>query len=120
MSLTTHIKTHDLFGYRIKLNFNKEGNFHKTLAGGQVSIFIKMIMLLYILVLVQKLMTNGDDEIHSIASNNDLKELGDVRLSETKTKFFFPIINATSLDPINLEEAQKYLKFKAYAVTSKH
>ena len=60
-SFQTYIKTHDLFGHKIELNFNKKGSSHNTLIGGVFSILIKMVMLIYIYLLVKKLVNNEDD-----------------------------------------------------------
>ena len=48
------VKEHDYFGQDIVLNFNKEGNNHKTVAGGLVSIILKLLMCVYIFMIFKK------------------------------------------------------------------
>ena len=42
------IKKHDLFGYKIKFNYNQSEYDHKTLVGGIYSIIIKMLFFSYV------------------------------------------------------------------------
>ena len=48
VNIKNHIKNHDLFGYRVDLNFNKRGHSHQTMIGGLISILLKVLIILYV------------------------------------------------------------------------
>ena len=54
-SIYTKICSHDLFGHKINMNFNKQGNIHKTLVGGICSIVMKLCIVAYVVFLFLKL-----------------------------------------------------------------
>ena len=45
--INTVIKDQDSFGFKIYLNFNKDGDSHKTLIGGLFSILVTSFMVMY-------------------------------------------------------------------------
>ena len=55
------IKSKDLFGHIIQLNFNQKGSSHKTVIGGSLSLLIYTFMGFFILIHVQKLAFNLED-----------------------------------------------------------
>jgi hypothetical protein len=55
------IAEHDMFGHIIQLNFNKEGDSHKTVIGGSFSIFIKIAMFIYVFMNFKKMILKEDD-----------------------------------------------------------
>ena len=57
------IKDFDMFGYSIKLNFNRQGNVHKTFIGGLFSMVIKFAMIYYAIHYLVILIYNLDDKI---------------------------------------------------------
>ena len=63
MSLLNYIRENDLFGFPIALNFNKKGSTHKSILGGSVSIFLKLIILIYSISLVNSLVFNENDTL---------------------------------------------------------
>jgi hypothetical protein len=50
------IKAQDLYGHPVKLNFDKQGDMHKTLIGGVFSLVVNTIMLIYVGLNVKKLL----------------------------------------------------------------
>ena len=50
-----------MFGHTINLNFNKEGDSHKTFIGGCFSIFIKTAIFLYVFMNMKKMIFHEDD-----------------------------------------------------------
>ena len=48
VSLNSMIKDEDMFGHQIVLNFNKQGESHKTLIGGFGSLLVQCFMVMYI------------------------------------------------------------------------
>jgi hypothetical protein len=50
-----------MFGHTINLNFNKEGDSHKTFIGGCFSVFIKVAMFAYVFMNLKKLILKEDD-----------------------------------------------------------
>ena len=69
MGLTRAIKEFDMFGHDVRLNFNRNGDTHKTILGGIVSLFIKTAIFLYVVLNVRKLVFALDDKISLIISN---------------------------------------------------
>ena len=61
--MKSHVKTHDMFGHIINLNFDRQGFSHKTFIGGIFSIIIKLFMYWYVLFLLQKFFWNLNDSI---------------------------------------------------------
>ena len=51
--LLKFIKSQDLFGHEVSLNFNKKGSSHNTLVGGVVSVLVKAFMVFYTGLLVK-------------------------------------------------------------------
>ena len=41
------IRNFDVFGYPVLLNFDKKGNFHKTLVGGYLTLLTWFCMIVY-------------------------------------------------------------------------
>jgi hypothetical protein len=63
MNLKTILKGKDIFGYYIALNFNKEGQHHKTLIGGIFTVTLYMFMVYYINRITRKMVFFEDDNI---------------------------------------------------------
>ena len=57
------IKSQDIFGHKIKLNL--QGEDHQTTFGGFVSIFLKLSMATYVMILLSKILTKSEDKISS-------------------------------------------------------
>ena len=90
MTILNIIRDQDWFGFPIALNFNKKGSTHKSIVGGGVSIFLKTIILIYLLSLFNALVFNENDSNNSVKVLLDPEDLGDVRLNETG---FMPVIS---------------------------
>ena len=56
------VRSHDLFGHVIHLNFNNMGDSHKTVIGGIGSLFVKTIMAIFIYISFEKLIMSSDDK----------------------------------------------------------
>ena len=84
MGLSRYIKSHDLLGHRVALNFNRKGEHHNTLCGGFTSILIKMLMLSYVAILVKKLILKEADNNFSTTGPQDLDSLGVIHFNSTK------------------------------------
>lgn len=54
------IQRQDLFGYAANFTFNKKGHHHQTFIGGFCSIIIKLILLSYAAILIQRMVTKSD------------------------------------------------------------
>ena len=66
----------DLFGHVITFNFNKQGDSHKTILGAIVSIFIKIIMTVYVIYNVKKMLLYQDDKLYTDKEFLDLGKVG--------------------------------------------
>jgi len=60
------VKSRDMFGHRVTLNFNSKGNSHTTLFGGVMSIVVQFTMLMYFLYLLKHLFLFERDNIETI------------------------------------------------------
>ena len=56
-----YMKELDMFGHTVQLNFNKNGDSHKTIIGGIFSVFIKMLLGLYVYLLFKRMFLNEAD-----------------------------------------------------------
>ena len=56
-----YIKSKDVFGHKIELNFNKKGPFDRTILGGLVTILIQSALLVLSLFLFKDLMLRDKD-----------------------------------------------------------
>jgi hypothetical protein len=56
------IKSHDMFGHAIELNYEGEKS-HQTCVGGFTSIVIKIFIFIYVVLNVKKLLLLEDDKI---------------------------------------------------------
>ena len=74
--IKTALKNQDLFGHVINLNFNQKGDSHKTTIGGVASIFVKLIMAIYVFLSFEKLIFKLDDKNSTDYGLLDLVELG--------------------------------------------
>ena len=77
-----------MFGYKIDLNFNRQGEEHKTLIGGIFSLFINVALIIYFSICIGKLVTGDDNLRLSYVATNDLEEMGPVKYQDTNIKFF--------------------------------
>ena len=66
-----------MFGHTIHLNVNNEGDEHKTLAGGIMSLFLKLMLLAYVLSIFAKMFTLGDNKESSAQFLIDYHEADD-------------------------------------------
>ena len=72
--LKQFLKNRDLFGHQISLNFNQQGDKHRTVVGGLVSILIKFLYYLYMAYLLHKMVHNEDDRTFSFEIQIDEEE----------------------------------------------
>ena len=63
------LRSYDMFGHLITMNFNKRGNHHKTLVGAFFSIFIKVMIYVYVGLTFKQLIykdANKNSTIYSV------------------------------------------------------
>ena len=70
------VKDHDMYGYSIPLNFNKQGDVHTTFFGGCMSVLVKIVIGLYIYLKVRKMIDYNDDAISGASVKLDLSKAG--------------------------------------------
>ena len=107
--LSSKIKELDKFGHEIVLNFNNKGNYHNTLLGGLLSIFVNIFILIYIWSLINKVIFFQDDTLLTVSKFDDPLKLGDVRLNTTSFVPTFNLVDFFTEQPIDHLEAEKYL-----------
>ena len=87
------IRSTDLFGHNISLNFNKRGNTHKTLIGGFFSLIVKFIIYGYIGITLKQMLFLEENKNESLKSLIDLEELGPVNYNQTHMTMYQAIHN---------------------------
>ena len=85
-----------MFGHTIKLNFDKQGDTHKTLIGGLFSMFLRLVILVYIIILWKRLLLNEADQIDTEFNMLDLETLGVVHYNQTNMTLFYALFKSTS------------------------
>lgn len=68
------IKSQDMFGHIVNLNFNKNGSEHTTFIGGFTSGIIKIFISFYVLILLQRTIWFEDNKNTSTLTVIDLIE----------------------------------------------
>ena len=82
------ISEQDMFGHVIQLNFDKQGDSHKTAIGGVFSIFIKIAMFTYVFMNFKKMLLNEQDS-NSIEYNLiELDGQPETKFNETNFMMF--------------------------------
>ena len=61
--MQSFIRDQDMFGHEVGLNFNKQGDSHRTRVGGFFSIIVRAGLSFYIFLMCKKLITNGGDSL---------------------------------------------------------
>lgn len=77
------LRSQDMFGHTINLNFNKEGDSHQTAIGGSMSILIRIVMALYVFMNFKKMLLHEDDSNVVEVNTMDLVEYGKKAYNET-------------------------------------
>ena len=62
-AMSNAVKSQDLFGHPIRLNFNQRGSRHKTVVGGFLSIFIRIALVAYVVVVIHRMFSYGDNKL---------------------------------------------------------
>ena len=79
---------YDMFGHVITLNFNKEGDSHKTPIGGFFSFFIKAAMTIYVFMNLKKMFLNEDDNNTTEYNIEDIEKMDPLPMKTTDFKMF--------------------------------
>lgn len=77
-SVTTFVKDHDMFGHVINLNFDRQGDSHKTLCGGFFSMALKGFLIFYVCLMLNKLFSMGNDTNSTTEGLLHLEEVGTI------------------------------------------
>ena len=100
------ISEHDMFGHVINLNFNKEGDSHKTILGGFFSVFIKAAMFVYVFMNFKKMILREDDS-NSIEYNLvDLENDPVIEFSNTNFIMFYVLRKQVSKKQLYLDDPE--------------
>ena len=83
-----YIKSKDMFGHTICLNFNKQGDTHQTFIGGFFSMIIKLAMGTYIFLNLKKLWLYEADSLNLEITKLDLDEMDALAYKESKMFVF--------------------------------
>ena len=88
-SLKNFLRSKDLFGHLITLNFNLRGQHHKTTIGGFVSICIKLFIYVYVILNFMTLFTYGNNKDRLLGGFVPLEQLGIVDYLDTNVNVFY-------------------------------
>lgn len=108
------VKSQDMFGHEIKLNFNRNGDAHTTVIGGLTSCIVKALIYIYIYMCAMKLFMIEDAQIETKIKNLDLDELGEVDYQDAKSSLFWVLRKTDEKQRsffINDTDVDQYLEF---------
>ena len=86
-----YVKSKDMFGHTIKLNFNKQGDTHQTIIGGFFSLIISLAMTTYVFINVKKLWLYEDDSLNLEIQKLDLDSLDELAYGSSDLFMFHTI-----------------------------
>ena len=70
------VKDNDMFGHTINLNFNRNGDSHKTFIGGLFSMLIKVTLAFYVYTLFKRMFYNEGDSNYTRIDVMNLTDVG--------------------------------------------
>ena len=70
------VKDNDMFGHTINLNFNRNGDSHKTFIGGLFSMLIKVTLAFYVYTLFDRMFMNKGDSNYTRINVMNLTDVG--------------------------------------------
>ena len=91
--MTEWVRGNDFFGHVINLNFDKQGEAHKTLFGGVYSLFIKVFLVVYLYLNLAKLFTHVDDNNVTTVGALNLELVGDVSVVDDSSMLVFFVVS---------------------------
>ena len=108
---SSSIKSQDLFGHPVTLNFNQQGDTFATLLGGVVSVFIKVVLLVFLVSKVFIMISLGDNVYNMMETEASLENSEAVTVGHTKFIFFFSLNDPLTWTQkkFNAEELSKYV-----------
>ena len=110
VNIKNHIKNHDLFGYRVDLNFNKRGHSHQTIIGGFISLLLKGLIILYVWYLYSKMVGYKENYIDIFEQAQDYDKLGAVKYTDMNLNILPVLMDSMTLRPIDFdEETRSYI-----------
>ena len=80
-----------MFGKPVNLNFDQQGETHKTSVGGIFSIFLSIIIVVYGGIKINVMLTHGADADMSMVQIIDPNDLGQVDINSTGMLFFLQL-----------------------------
>lgn len=86
------VRDNDFFGHVINLNFDRQGDSHKTLCGGIYSIFIKLFLIVYLYLNARKLFMPIDDNNVTTVGLLSLSDLGDVNVTNESSMLLIHVL----------------------------
>ena len=90
-NIRNFITDKDMFGHSIKLNFDQNGDVHKTFFGGFFSMIVKILMFYYITYLLKRVALLEDPELESTKNYLNAGALGEVPFDSTNMVLFHEV-----------------------------
>ena len=105
------VRSKDMFGHLITLNFNKRGQHHKTQIGGLFSIIIKLFINIYVLLNFNTMFMRNANVNSSISSMESFEKFGKVNVNETDHFVIYNKRNQTTEKDIMLvKDLKNYIR----------
>lgn len=89
--VTNYIEGLDFFGMPVLLTFNNKGSEHKTVIGGCLSIIIRLIMLVYMGILFQRMYFKLDNKNETYVV--PVEEIKEMKFGDTGVKILINVID---------------------------
>ena len=106
-----------MYGHPIELNYNEEGNNHKTLIGGVVSIIIQAALLSYVVIVFYRMFTFAEDKnsstqnlVHFIRDDDPLHQEGIDKVPKADlNQLFFVTVRKEGYTVEELNNLERYM-----------
>lgn len=96
-------RDHDMFGYPVTLNFNKQGDTWTTSLGGFISLLLKIALFGFFGFKAYRLIFKLDNSISTSVSLTDFKEVGEVSIKDTGFMPYIQLISTKTYEPIQYD-----------------
>jgi hypothetical protein len=113
MGIKKVIKSFDMFGHPITLNFNRQGDNFFTTPGGIVSLLTNLILGFYIYIIFRKMYERKGDAIGSTRDLTIFEEIGDISMQEAEIMPIIMLKSSQTYGNLNLAEVglMNYMHF---------
>jgi len=113
-SCSKSIKSFDIFGHPVQVNFNRQGSNVSSLCGGIISIMVRLCILSYGYGRLSVMFAREDSSIDSYENKVDKAEMGFKNVSDLDILIYFQMQNTAADNylrpiPVNMTDIRSYI-----------